>query len=484
MSIKQQLISGFFWTYLQKFSSQLINFFISLVLSRLLLPEDFGMMGLIYVFITIGNVLIDSGLSLSLIRTKHIDQEDYSTVFIANIAFGLLIYLISFLIAPFISNFYNIEILTTLIRVFALTFIITSFSSVQTALLTKKMLFKTQLFIAIPSLIISGIVGITLAFFNFGVWSLVYASLSQNIIGTIQLWIYSDWRPKPVFNTEKFKVHFKFGYKLIIIGIFDAVFVNIYPILIGKLYNIRQVGFYTQAEALKQLPISNISSSLAKVTLPMFSRIQDENIKIKNAYDSITKMALSIIAPILIFISALAEPLLHFLYSEKWVAAAPYLSLLCFAGILPSINGYNLNILNAKGKSNYILRIETFNKLFLIILIASLFKFGIYALIWSKVISTLFSYLLNSFYCGKEINYKLIDQVKVIVPILIIAGVAGVVVSFSYSLLNLYLHPLFLKLLIAVLIGITTYLFLIYSFKREIIFEFHTLSKQIVNNAK
>lgn len=484
MSLKQQLISGFFWTYLQKFSSQLINFFISLVLARLLLPEDFGMMGLIYVFITIGHVLIDSGLSLSLIRTKHLDQEDYSTVFIANVVFGLFIYFISFLIAPFISNFYKIEILTTLIRIFALTFIITSFSSVQTALLTKKMLFKTQLFIAIPSLIISGIVGITLALLNYGVWSLVYASLVQNSIGTIQLWMYSDWRPNPVFNIEKFKVHFKFGYKLLITGIFDAVFVNIYPILIGKLYNVRQVGFYTQAEALKQLPISNVSSSLAKVTLPVFSRIQDDNIKIKNTYDGITQLALSIIAPILIFMSVLAEPLLHFLYSEKWIAAAPYLSILCFAGILPTINEYNINILNAKGKSNYILRIETFNKLFLIIMIGTLFKFGIYALIWSKVISTLFSYLLNSFYCGKEINYKLIDQIKVIVPILIIAGISGIVVSFSYSLLNLYLNFLFIKLLLAVLTGITIYLLLIYSFKRKVIFEFYSLSKQLVNNAK
>lgn len=484
MSLKIESVKGFFWTYLQQFSSQLINFIISLFLARLLLPEDFGTMGLIYVFITIGHVLIDSGLSLSLIRTKDLNEDDYSTVFIANVSISVIIYLITFLLAPIVSGFYKIEMLTALLRVFALTFIITSFSSVQTALLTKRMLFKTQLFIAIPSLIVSGIVGITLALLNYGVWSLVFASLTQNLIGTIQLWIYSKWRPNLVFDIEKFKSHFKFGYKLIITGVFDALFVNIYPIFIGKLFNVRQVGFYTQAEGLKQLPVSNISGALTKVTLPLFSRIQDENQKIRKAYDNLTQVVLFIIAPTLIFMSVVAEPLLHFLYSEKWIAAAPYLKILCFAGILPTINSYNINILNAKGKSNYILKIEAFNKLFLVIMIAILFKFGIYALIWSKVISTIFSYLLNSYYCGKEIDYGLQDQIMAIIPILGIAAVSGLIVNLVYSVINPMLSLLFIKLSIALFIGLAIYLVLVYCFKRKIYHEFQSLLKHLVSNGK
>lgn len=484
MSLRIESIKGFFWTYLQQLSSQVINFIISLFLARILLPEDFGTMGLIYVFITIGHVLIDGGLSLSLIRSKDLDEDDYSTVFITNVCISLFIYLITFLIAPLVSDFYKISILTNLLRVFALTFIITSFSSVQTALLTKKMQFKTQMMIALPSLIISGSIGITLALSGYGVWSLVIASLTQNFIGTVQLWFYSDWRPNWVFNIQKFKSHFRFGYKLIITGIFDSVFVNIYPIFIGKLFNVRQVGYYTQAEGLKQLPVSNVSGALTKVTLPLFSRIQDENQKIKNAYNNITQLVLFIIAPVLIFMSVLAEPLLHFLYSEKWIAAAPYLKILCYAGILPTINGYNINILNAKGKSNHILKIETFNKLFLILMIALLFKFGIYALIWSKVISTIFSYLLNSYYCGKEIDYKLQDQIAAIVPILGIAAISGIAVNVTYNLINPIFHLLFIKLLIATGIGIILYLMSIYFLRRKVYTEFHLLFKHLVTNGK
>lgn len=484
MSLKIESVKGFFWTYLQQFSSQLINFIISLFLARLLLPEDFGTMGLIYVFITIGHVLIDSGLSLSLIRTKDLNEDDYTTVFIANVIISLLIYTLTFLIAPLISDFYHTGILTNLLRVFALTFLITSFSTVQTAILTKGMMFKTQLFIAIPSLIISGIVGITLAFLNFGVWSIVIASLTQNFIGTVQLWIYSDWRPNWVFSLEKFKLHFRFGYKLLITGIFDSLFVNIYPVFIGKMFNVRQVGFYTQAEGLKQLPISNLSGALSKVTLPMFSRIQDENLKIKNAYNSITQAVLLIIAPILIFMSVLAEPLLSFLYTEKWIAAAPYLKILCYAGILPTINGYNVNILNAKGKSNFILKIEFLNKLFLIMMIAFLFKFGIYALIWSKVISTVFSYLLNSYYCGKEINYRLQDQLTAIIPIIVIAAVSGLAVNFVYSLINPFVVSLLIKLITASLSGLLIYAASIYILNRKLCRECHALYKHLMTNGK
>ncbi|WP_269686364.1 lipopolysaccharide biosynthesis protein [Flavobacterium lacustre] len=471
MSLKQQIISGFFWTYLQQFSSQIINFSISLVLARLLLPEDFGTMGLIYIFITIGHVLIDGGLSLSLIRNLDTDDEDFSTVFYANIGVSVLVYSLVFIAAPFIADFYKLEILTNIIRVFAVTFIISAFSSVQSAFLSKNMQFKTQMMIAIPSIIASGIVGITLAFFNFGVWSLVWASITQNGIGTLQLWFYNNWRPKRVFNKIKFLKHLHFGYKLIITGIFDAVFVNIYPIFIGKTFSIKQVGFYTQAEGLKQLPVSNVGGALSKVTLPLFSKIQNDSQKLKEAYDRITQLVLFVITPILIFMSVLANPLLLFLYSAKWVAAAPYLKILCFAGILPTINGYNINILNAKGKSNYILKIEILNKIFLVLMILFFYRYGIYALVWTKLLSSIFSYLLNSYYCGKELNYSLFDQIMNITPVLLLSFLSGFVVQTIYVTLNSSQIPLLLKLLIPCFIGIIFYCSLIFIFKRKLIEE-------------
>jgi O-antigen/teichoic acid export membrane protein len=477
MSLKQQIVSGFFWTYLQQFSSQLINFLISLVLARLLLPEDFGTMGLIYIFITIGHVLIDGGLTLSLIRTLDADEEDFSTVFFSNIAVSIFVYTLVFIAAPFIGDFYKLDILENIIRVFALTFIISAFSSVQSAILSKNMQFKIQMIIAIPSIIASGIVGITLAFFNFGVWSLVWASITQNAIGTFQLWLYNDWRPKWVFNKIKFLKHFQFGYKLVITGVFDAIFVNIYPIFIGKTFSVKEVGFYTQAEGLKQLPVSNVAGALSKVTLPLFSKIQNDTQKLKEAYHRITQLVLFIITPILIFISVLAHPLLLFLYSAKWLAAAPYLKILCFAGILPTINGYNINILNAKGKSDYILKIEVLNKFFLVLMLFVFYKYGIYALIWTKLLSTIFSYLLNSYFCGKEINYPLLDQISSIIPVLLLSLFSGFVVQTIYDVLNNFSLPLFLKLLIPSSIGIIVYYSLILIFKRKLIEELKWLLK-------
>ncbi len=471
MSLKQQLISGFFWTYLQQFSTQLINFSISIVLARLLLPEDFGTMGLIYIFITIGHVLIDGGLTLSLIRTIEADEEDFSTVFFTNIGVSVFVYLLAYVAAPYIAHFYNLEMLIAIIRIFALTFIISAFSSVQSAILSKKMQFKIQMLIAIPSIIASGIVGITLAFFNFGVWSLVWASLTQNGIGTLQLWFYNDWRPKWVFNKIKFLKHLHFGYKLIITGVFDAIFVNIYPIFIGKTFSIKEVGFYTQAEGLKQLPISNVAGALSKVTMPLFSKIQNDNLKLKEAYHRITQLVLFVITPILIFMSVLANPLLLFLYSAKWIFAAPYLKILCFAGILPVINGYNINLLNAKGKSDSILKIEILNKLFLVAMILIFYKYGIYALVWTKLISTIFSYLLNSYFCGKEINTSLLDQIISIIPVLSLSFLSGFVVQTIYLALNSYQIPLFLKLLVPTIIGISVYYGLILIFKRQLIEE-------------
>ncbi|WP_035673117.1 lipopolysaccharide biosynthesis protein [Flavobacterium sp. 83] len=479
MSLKKELISGFFWTYLQQFSSQLINFSISIVLARLLLPEDFGTMGLIYIFITIGHVLIDGGLTLSLIRTLDADEEDFSTVFFTNIGVSVFVYFLTFVAAPFIADFYKLEMLINIIRVFALTFIISAFSSVQSAILSKNMQFKTQMLIAIPSIIASGIVGITLAFFDFGVWSLVWASITQNGIGTLQLWFYNDWRPKKVFNKIKFLKHLQFGYKLIITGVFDAIFVNIYPIFIGKTFSIKEVGFYTQAEGLKQLPISNVAGALSKVTLPLFSKIQNDNQKLKEAYSRITQLVLFITTPILIFMSVLANPLLLFLYSAKWVFAAPYLKILCFAGILPTINGYNINILNAKGKSDYILKIEVLNKIFLVALILIFYKYGIYVLVWTKLVSTIFSYLLNSYFCGKEINTSLLDQITSIIPVLSLSVLSGFVVQTIYTGLNVFQIPLFLKLLIPSFVGIIVYCGLIFIFKKKLIEEL-----KLVVNAK
>lgn len=484
MSVKNQVLSGVVWSYVQQFSTQLINFGVSLLLARLLTPKDFGVMGLIYVFIGVGNVLIDSGFSQSIIRTKDSDDKDLSTIFFSNLMMSVVVYGIVFFSAPYIAQYYKVEELTSIVRVFSLTFIISAFSAVQSAVLTKQMKFRTQTVIAIPSIIISGITGVVLAYLGFGVWSLVWAGLAKVFVNTVQLWAYNNWRPMMVFCKERFKKHFSFGYKLTLTSIMDTLFVNIYPIFIGRIFSVGQVGLYTQAETLRQLPVSNVTGAIAKVTLPFFASIQDDNAKLKDAYNRITVLVLFILAPVLVYMSVLAKPLLVFLFSEKWTEAAPFLTILCYAGLLPLVNNYNINIIKVKGKSGALLKIEIVNKLFLLLMIFAFLRFGIYGLIWSKVLSSVFSFTISSYYCGRLINFSLLDQVKSFLPLLIITVISAVPVYFIDFFAQENQMLLIVRLISASLAGLIVYLGLVYLFEKRVFSELQFFVNKIKGNAK
>lgn len=483
MSLRKKAFSGFIWTYLQQFSNQGINFIITLFLARILLPTDFGVMGLMYVFIAIGNALIDGGMSQSLIRKKDVTVQDYNTVFFSNLLFSGIVYFIIYFFAPLIESFYEVGGLTLLIRVFSLSFLLTAFSSVQNALLVKQMKFKLQMLISLPSLIVSGIVGITLAYNGFGVWSLIWATLAKSFINTVQLWMHHSWFPNLDFDYSRFKDHFNFGYKLSLISIMDSVFLNIYPILIGKFFNLKQVGFYTQAETLKQLPVSNLTGAISKITFPLFAEIQDDNEKLRNVFTKVTEMVLVILCPVLVLMGVLSESLLEFLFSKKWIESAPILTVLCFAAIFPIVNTYNVNILKIRGKSNLLLLIEIANKLIIILSIVLLFKFGVLAIVFSKVISSTFSYLINSYYCGKELELSLWQQIKSISPILSISFGMGLFVFLVKQEVYLYFDIVFVRLIILGLIGILLYSCAILLFQRKVIYEILTIFKDVKKRA-
>lgn len=394
-------------------------------MARLLLPEEFGLIGMISVFIAIGTSLMNSGLTQSLIRTENPDQEDYSTVFFFNLAGSIVVYFILFLTAPLIASFFSQPILVDIVRVYCFSFIITAFSAVQLTRLTKAMDFKTQMTVAIPSLIGSGILGIFLAYQGFGVWSLVWMSLFQAFLNTVQLWWRTGWRPSFIFNKEKFKFHFRFGYKLTLSGLLDTIFTNIYQIIIGKFFLASQVGFYTRANSLKQLPVSNISGALSKVTYPLFASIQNDNIRLKRVYKQIMQMVVFVIAPVLIIMGVLAEPLFRFLFTEKWLPAVPYFQILCLAGILYPVNSYNLNVLKVKGRSDLFLRLEVIKKILIVVIISFTIQFGIEGLIWGQLFTSIIVLFINTYYTGKFIQYNIVQQAKDILPIILLAAVAG-----------------------------------------------------------
>lgn len=431
MSLKQAALSGMFWTYLQQFGSQLISFVVQLVLARLLLPSDFGVIALFSVFLAIGNVLINSGLTNSLIRTKEIDDTDLSTVFFFNLFVSVIVYVMLFFTSPLIAGFFNMPILKDIIRVYALSLPVSAFSAIQQTIFTKNLDFKTQLKIQIPSLIISGITGIVLALTGFGVWSLVYMAIVQALISTVQFWLYSKWRPKRIFDKNKFKYHFNFGYKLALSGLLDTVFQNIYTLVIGKIYNPTQLGFYNRANTMQMLPVSSLSGPLNTVTFPLFARIQDDNEQLRNVYRRIMKMVIFIVAPVLTFIAVLGEPLFRFLLTEKWLPAVPYFQILCITGVLYPIHAYNLNILQVKGRSDLFLRLEIIKKFLTVLLIVISIRFGILGLIWGKVATSVIALFINCHYSGKFLNYGVWKQFGDLLPGVLLSVLVGTIMLFS-----------------------------------------------------
>ncbi|OYQ32108.1 flippase [Flavobacterium cyanobacteriorum] len=434
-SLRKKTISGLLWTFSQQFGVQFINFFVSVVLARLLLPQEFGLIGMIAIFVAIGNSLVDSGMTSSLIRTENPDDIDYSTVFYTNFSISLLSYFIVYSLAPYISSFFSQDILIGIIRVYCLTFIIRAFSTVQSTRLNKEMNFKTQMLINIPSLVLGGVCGIILAYNGYGVWSLVYMNLIQTCIGTIQLWIYSKWKPKLVFSRERLKFHLGFGYKLTLAGLTDTFVKNFYNIIIGRVFPAAQLGFFTRAKTLQELPITNISAALNKVTYPVFSSIVNDNTKLNSVYKRLSQQVFFWVCPILTASVIVAEPLIKFLLTEKWLPAVPYFQLLCIAGIVTPLNSYNLNILLIKGRSDIYLRLGIVRNIIAVAGALLILPFGMYGLLYGIILSTYLTFFINAYFCGKYIDMSVVNQLKDTLPVFLISILAGLTGYFIEFLL-------------------------------------------------
>ncbi len=478
MSLKKIAITGFLWTFTQQFSVIGISFIVSIILARLLLPSDFGLIGMISIFIALGRVLVDSGLDQSLIRTVNPTQEDYSTVFFFNLGGSCLIYLLIFLFAPFIADFYQQRILTDIIRLYSIVFIINAFSSIQNTRLTKQMDFKTQMLVTLPSLILGGTVGIIMAYNDYGVWSLVWSAIIQSTALSIQLWIRSKWKPSFAFNFEKFKYHFHFGYKLTISSVVDIIFNNLYTIIIGKFFSPALVGFYTRANSFKQLPVDSVSSVLSKITYPLFSSIQDDDVRLKRVYKQIMQMVVFAIAPLLIFMAVLAEPTFRFLFTEKWLPAVPYFQILCFNGILYPIHAYNLNILKVKGRSDLFLKLEIIKKSLMVIFIVISFQYGIYGLLYGSVLFSILAFFINTHYSGQFISYNSWEQTKDLVPILFLSLCVGFVLYLFDEFLITFGFFDLSRIFIGGILGLLIYLVVSYFLKLNSLFELIKIVKR------
>ena len=479
MTLKNQALSGIKWTLLQQISTQGIGFVISIILARLLTPKEFGLIAMISVFIGIGNTLLNAGMGSSLIRTKEdeLDENDYSTVFYFNLILSFIIYLIIFLLAPYIAKFYHQPILTLLVRWLSLVLIINAFALIQQTRLTKIMDFKTQAKVAVPALIIGGGIGIAMAYMGYGVWSLIAFNLSKSFFNAFFLWIKSKWHPLWVFHPDKFKKHFHFGYKLSLSGLLDTIYNNAYNIVIGKFFLPAQVGYYQRAQTLTMYPVGTISAIMGKVTYPLFSKIQDDNIRLKSIYKKILQLNIFVLAPVLITAGILAKPLFRFLFTNKWLPAVPYFQILLITGLLYPVHAFNLNILNVKGRSDLFLKLEIIKKILITIAIIVALNFGIYGLLWSSVFVSILAFFINTHYSGKFINYTAWEQVKDIVPTLGIAITTGVSVYLTDQVIKNFTNSDFLRLLMGSFFSLMLYLCFSYILKLDSLLEIINIVK-------
>lgn len=474
MSLKKQAAVGLVWTYSQQFGNQIIGFIVSIILARILLPEEFGLVGMIAVFVAIGNTLIHSGLTKSLIRGENLDNEDYSTVFFYNLLASIVIYLVIFFSSPYIAIFYDQMELLNILRVYCLSFIVSAFSAVQLARLTRNLDFKTQTVIALPSAIVGGGLGIFLALEGYGVWSLVWSSLLSSIMNAIQLWIYSKWKPDLNFSVKKFKIHFNYGYKLTLSELLDRIFNNIFIIVIGKYFLPAQVGFYTRAESMKQFPVNNLTNALDRVTFPLFVAIQNDEVKLKSVYMKLIKIVVFVLTPVLTVLAVLAEPTFSLLFTDKWLPAVPYFQILCVTGVLLPLHSYNLNILNVKGRSDLFLKIEVFKKILILITLMVTIPLGIIAMLMGQVIISILAFFINAQYTVKFINYSAYQQLKDVAPTFLLSFIVGLVVYIidTYQL-NFNLDVV--RILIGSILGFILYLVSAYLLKFESLTELYKL---------
>lgn len=429
-SLRQSGKSGVLWSFLIQGGTQVINFVVTVLLARLLLPEEFGLIGMIAVFMAISRALLDGGFVSSLIRTKNADNIDYSTVFFVNLISSVILYGILFFTAPFIAAFYQKAILVDLVRVLGLILIINAFSLVQSAKLNKALRFKTQFKLQLPSLIISAGISIWMAYNHFGVWSLVAKDLIYAFLATIQLWWYGKWIPSFIFDKEKFRYHFNFGYKLSLTQVINTSFDNLYNVVIGKYFSAAQLGYFTRARSLEQLPTGFFYNAFNRVFYPLLAKISDDDAQLKHYYSQLMRIIVFVVTPTLVYLGVIAEPLFRWLLTEKWLPAVPYFQILLISGIFYPIHKYNLNICYLKGRSDLVLRLSMLHNSLLLVGALSAIWLGIYGLLYSLVIVTILITIINSFVSGRLISYDLKSQFLDLLPILLLNTLLGLTIYF------------------------------------------------------
>lgn len=429
MEITKGLVfKSFLWKLFERVGSQAISFVITIVLARLLLPEQYGVIALITVFLNVCNVIVDGGFTTALIQKKEADELDFSTVWHFSWGMALLMYLFLWVAAPWIEGFYAIEGLTAIVRALGLNLLLYALNAVQRAYISKRMLFAKLFQSSFVAGIASGLVGIAMAYQGYGIWALVAQSLGFQLFSCLVLWLTLGWRPKWVFSVERFKGLFGYGWKIFFANIVVVGFVEVRKLVIGKLYSSSDLACYERGDQLANIVMKNVFSSMQSVLLPVFAESQDQVAHVKAMMRRTTKLACFVIYPLTAGLAAAAEPLVRLLLTEKWIEVVPFLQILCVANFFTPITISNWEAIKALGHSGITLKLEIVKKVLDVgILLVSCFH-GVYAIAWGLVLYNFLCLFINLYPNKQLLDYGIGEQLLDAVPTALIAVAMGVAV--------------------------------------------------------
>jgi teichuronic acid exporter len=468
---------GMLWSLIQNIGLQVIQFLISILLARLLLPAEFGLIGMLTIFIVMAQLLLDGGFGLALIQKKNASQIDNCSILYFNLLVGVVLAGMICIAAPLIATFFKQPVLIPLTRFLSLIIILNAFYLVPSALLKKRMEFKILLLISLISVVISGGVGIVLALEGVGVWSLAVQSVLNSLISAILTWRASKWRPSWIYSSESLKSMFSFGSRMLVTQILEAIFQNIYQPLIGKLYSIADVGYYTRAQSMKSVAISPASSALWNVMVPALSSIQDDPARLRQAVQKTMIYALFFQFPLMIGLIIVAHPLITLLLTDRWATSIIYFQLFCIVGLFYPFQVLNLNILVVVGRSDLYLRLDIIRRILVILALIITYRYGILALIYGQVVTSFFSdFLMNSYYSKRLIGYSLAQQILDAYPFFLMSLGMGA----SMYLIGPIISPLLPRLLAQFFVGVAIYMGLNYIFRRPVLVEIMLLARQVI----
>ncbi len=459
----KKTISNFIWRFAERCGAQLVTFIVSIILARLLTPEDYGTIALVTVFTTILQVFVDSGLGTALIQKKNADDLDFSSVFYFNFVVCIVLYIGIFVTAPIIASFYDDISLIPVIRVISVTILISGVKGIQQSYVSRNMLFKRFFFSTLGGTIFSAFFGIGLAYAGFGVWAIIAQQLSNTAIDTLILWITVKWRPKKMFSWERLKVLFSFGWKLLASSLIDTVYNNLRNLIIGKFYSSADLAYYNQGDKFPKLIVTNINNSIDSVLLPTLSNAQDDRECVKNMTRRAIKTSTYIMAPLMMGLVFCATPVVRLILTEKWLPCVPYLQIFCITYMFWPIHTANLNAINAMGRSDYFLKLEIAKKIIGMILLISTMRFGTMVMAYSLLVSTVTSMIINSWPNKILLGYSLKEQVIDIFPGILLSLFMGIVIS-TIRLLAL---PDLVTLVFQITLGVLIYVGLSVIFKVE-----------------